>query len=159
MNLFIFEKLPQWWNFVDHVRCWRLIQAGSSDTCLQNDAFQTQFLWGELFELTFKGVLRIDWVHPTPTNSYHQDYDMFSNKQATLINLRLATVTRWKIDPMDWIGTTNKYWRFMKVHVPVSRNVKWMNLYTYRVYKLGPENMFRLIVFFVFTSPKLQQDL
>ena len=119
------------------VRCWRLIQAGSSETCLQNDAFQTQFLWGELFELTFKGVLRsrvwmiferrMVWLGSlTPRlTATHQDYDMFSNEQATLINLRLATVTRWKIDPMDWIGTTNKYWRFMKVHVPVSGNVKY----------------------------------
>lgn len=168
------------------VRCWRLIQAGSSETCLQNDAFQTQFLWGELFELTFKGVLRsrvwmiferrMVWLGSlTPRlTATHQDYDMFSNEQATLINLRLPTVTRWKIDPMDWIGTTNKYWRFMKVHVPVSGNVKyrgwkwrsgkfgnagwwdssgWIYIPIYRVYKLGPENMFRLLCF-LFSHPQ-----
>ena len=30
---------------------------------------------------------------------------------------------------------------------------KWMNLYTYRVYKLGPENMFRLLCF-LFSHPQ-----
>ena len=124
----------------------------------------------------FSGL--IGFTHPA-TNSYHQDYDMFSNKQATLINLPLATVTRWGIDPMDWIGTTNieGSWRFMFQWAEMSNTSaengaaenstnarRWDSsgwIYIPIEYtNLDLKTCFVCCVFFfVFISPKLHQDL